>query len=78
MVLKWGVASAGKISHDFVNAIGTLNKDDHHVVAVAARDISRAEEFAKRFDIPKAYGSYSGLAKDSDVEVVYIGMLQNC
>lgn len=75
MALKWGIAAAGKISHDFVNALDTLNKDDHHVVAVAARDLSRSEEFAKRFDIPKAYGSYLELAKDKDVEVVYVGTL---
>lgn len=75
MALKWGIASAGKISHDFVNAIGTLNEDDHQVVAVAARDLSRAQEFADRFEIQKVYGSYIELAQDADVEVVYIGTL---
>lgn len=75
MALKWGVASVGQISHDFVNALGTLSKDDHHVVAVGARDLKRAEEFAKNFGIPKAYGSYMELAKDSNVEVVYVGTL---
>lgn len=75
MALKWGIATAGLISHDFVNAVGTLNPDDHAIVAVAARDLSRAESFAKRFSILKAYGSYLELAKDSNVEVVYIGAL---
>ena len=36
-------------------------------MAVAARDLSRAKEFAKKHDIPKAYGSYEELAKDPDV-----------
>lgn len=62
MALKWGILSAGKISHDFVNALQTLNKHDHEVVAVAARDLNRAEDFAERFDIPKAYSSYLELA----------------
>lgn len=75
MALRWGIASAGKVSHDFVNAIGTINEENHHVVAVAARDLDRAAEFAKRFDIPKAYGSYFELAQDPNVEVVYIGTL---
>lgn len=75
MALKWGIAAAGKISHDFVNAVGTLSKDDHQVVAIAARDLSRSKEFAKLFEIPKAYGSYLELAKDGDVEVVYVGTL---
>lgn len=75
MALKWGIAAAGMICHDFVNAVGTLNKDDHQVIAVAARDVDRADEFAKRFDISKAYGSYLELAQDCDVEIVYIGVL---
>ncbi|XP_059238500.1 trans-1,2-dihydrobenzene-1,2-diol dehydrogenase isoform X3 [Mustela nigripes] len=46
------------------------------VVAVAARDLSRAKEFARKHDIPKAYGSYEELAKDPNVEVAYIGTQQ--
>lgn len=75
MALKWGIASAGNIAHDFVNALGTLSKDDHQVVAVAARDLKRAEEFSERFDIPKAYGSYLELAKDPNVEIVQVATL---
>lgn len=36
-------------------------------MAIAARDLRRAKEFAKKHDIPKAYGSYEELAKDPDV-----------
>ncbi|XP_055302890.1 trans-1,2-dihydrobenzene-1,2-diol dehydrogenase-like [Sitodiplosis mosellana] len=75
MALKWGIAAAGRISHDFANSLSTLNQDDHKVVAVAARDLSRAEEFAKKFNIVQAYGSYVELAQDPNVEVVYIGTL---
>lgn len=75
MALKWGIASAGLISEDFVNAIQTLSKGEHQVVAVAARDIDRAKNFAKRFDVPKAYGSYLELAHDPNVEIAYVGTL---
>ncbi|KAJ6625029.1 Trans-1,2-dihydrobenzene-1,2-diol dehydrogenase [Pseudolycoriella hygida] len=75
MALNWGIASAGKISHDFVNALGTLSDNDHKVVAVAARDLNRAQEFAKLHEISKYYSSYEELATDSNVEVVYIGVL---
>jgi len=76
MALKWGIVSAALISHDFCNAMETLeNKSDHQVVAVAARDLSRAKEFAERFNIPKAYGNYLELAKDPNVEIAYIGTL---
>jgi len=75
MALRWGIISAGKISQDFVNAMGTLKEGDHQVVAVAARDLNSAKDFAKRFGVQKAYGSYLELAKDPNVEVAYIGNL---
>lgn len=55
MALRWGIASAGKISSDFVSAINALNSKNHQVVAVAARSKASAEEFAKRLNIQKAY-----------------------
>lgn len=75
MALKWGIAAAGKISQDFANAVNTLNEGDHQLVAVAARDLGRAGEFAKKFGVSKAYGSYTELAQDPNVEVVYVGTL---
>lgn len=73
MALRWGMAAAGNISHDFVNALTTLSDKEHRVVAVAARDLSRAQQFAKRFDIPTAYGSYLELAQDPNIEIVHVG-----
>nr|KAF6273703.1 dihydrodiol dehydrogenase [Pipistrellus kuhlii] len=73
MALRWGIVSAGLISSDFTAVLRTLPRSEHQVVAVAARDLSRAKEFARKHDIPKAFGSYEELAKDPDVEVAYVG-----
>ncbi|XP_015977884.2 trans-1,2-dihydrobenzene-1,2-diol dehydrogenase [Rousettus aegyptiacus] len=73
MALRWGIVSAGLICSDFTTMLRTLPRSEHQVVAVAARDLSRAKEFARKHDIPKAYGSYEELAKDPNVEVAYIG-----
>lgn len=73
--LRWGIASAGKISHDFVNAVGTLPRDEHTVVAVAARYQSNADEFASVHGIPQAYEGYERLANDCNVDVVYVGTI---
>nr|XP_020648528.1 trans-1,2-dihydrobenzene-1,2-diol dehydrogenase-like [Pogona vitticeps] len=66
---RWGICSAGKIAHDFLAALKTLPPEDHQVVAIASRDLSRAEEYAKTHGIPKAYGSYAELAEDPDVAI---------
>ncbi|XP_055547453.1 trans-1,2-dihydrobenzene-1,2-diol dehydrogenase-like [Wyeomyia smithii] len=73
--LRWGIASVGLISHDFVTALATLPKEDHQVVAVAARKLEDAEKFAKKHDIEKFYEGYDALGKDPTVDVVYIGAI---
>uniref|UniRef100_A0A2K6JMQ6 Trans-1,2-dihydrobenzene-1,2-diol dehydrogenase n=2 Tax=Rhinopithecus TaxID=542827 RepID=A0A2K6JMQ6_RHIBE len=73
MAVRWGIVSVGLISSDFTAVLQTLPRSEHQVVAVAARDLSRAKEFAQKHDIPKAYGSYEELAKDPNVEVAYVG-----
>ena len=45
------------------------------MVAVAARNLDDAKKFADVHKIKKAYGSYEELAKDTEVQVVYIGTI---
>uniref|UniRef100_A0A3B5M7U1 Dihydrodiol dehydrogenase, tandem duplicate 2 n=1 Tax=Xiphophorus couchianus TaxID=32473 RepID=A0A3B5M7U1_9TELE len=61
MATRWGICSAGKISHDFTVALKTLPAEDHQVVAVAARNLEDAEEFSRKHNISKAYGGYEEL-----------------
>ena len=42
------------------------------VYAVASRSLKKAEEFAKQYQIPKAYADYRAMAKDPSVDLVYI------
>ncbi|XP_074926635.1 trans-1,2-dihydrobenzene-1,2-diol dehydrogenase-like [Chelonoidis abingdonii] len=44
-------------------------------VAIAARDLARAQDYAQKHGIPRAYGSYEELARDPDVDVVYVGVI---
>jgi len=76
MALRWGIVSVGLISSDFTTVLRTLPRSEHQVVAVAARDLSRAKEFARKHDIPKAYGSYEELAKDPNVG--HLDLLLSC
>ncbi|XP_077570299.1 trans-1,2-dihydrobenzene-1,2-diol dehydrogenase-like [Stigmatopora nigra] len=75
MATKWGICSAGKISNDFTVALRSLPSEDHQVVAVAARNLESAQEFGKKHSIPVTYGSYEELARDPNIDVVYIGVI---
>ncbi|MEE6482804.1 hypothetical protein FKM82_013344 [Ascaphus truei] len=75
MATRWGICSAGKISHDFLVALETLPAQDHQAVALAARELKRAKDFAQSHNIPKAYGSYEELAKDPNIDIIYVGVL---
>ncbi len=69
--IRWGIVSTGHISGRFVEALKLIPEAE--ITAVASRDEKTAKEFAAKHGIPKAHGSYRGLAEDPDVDVVYIG-----
>jgi dihydrodiol dehydrogenase / D-xylose 1-dehydrogenase (NADP) len=74
-VANWGIVSTGLISEDFAKAIKSWSekKHQHQVVGVSARDLDSAKEFAEKFQIPTYYDSYEKLFADKNVNVVYIG-----
>ena len=45
------------------------------VVAVAARDLERARNFASQHSIPLALGSYPELIARDDIDLVYVCLL---
>ncbi len=69
--IKWGIISTGNISGKFAEALAILPEAE--LVAVASRTKESADAFAKKYNIPRAYGTYRELANDSDIDVVYIG-----
>ncbi len=68
--VRWGLLAAGDIAHAMADTVAQV--DDGEVVAVAARDLDRAQGFAQRHAIPRAYGSYAELWEDPEVDVVYV------
>lgn len=70
-MIKWGIIGAGRISSSFAAALNSLG--DAQIAAVASRNLERAREFANRYTINKAYGSYEDLVKDPEIDVIYIG-----
>ena len=68
--MKVGIIGAGWIAE---KAAITLNgMSDCEAYAIGSRSIEKAQAFAKEWNIPKAYGSYTELIADPDVDLVYI------
>lgn len=68
--IKWGILATGNIANSFANAMKVV--DNAELFAVASRSLDKAEQFAQKHGAAKFYGSYEELAKDSEVDVIYI------
>src|SRR5262249_56920452 len=53
---------------------GAHGSEKVDLVAVASRDLARADEYAREWEIPVAYGSYEELLADDSIEAVYISL----
>ncbi|PQJ73552.1 Gfo/Idh/MocA family protein [Polaribacter butkevichii] len=69
-VIKWGIIGLGNIAQKFAADLATV--ENAELVAVASRSQENANEFASTYNSKKAYNSYLDLAKDAEVDAVYI------
>ena len=67
---NWGILGCSTIASSFIEGLKDL--PEANVVAVGSRDLDRAKAFAKDNSIPKYYGSYEELAKDKEIDIIYI------
>lgn len=78
--LRWGFCGCGIIANDFKLALDALPEEErvkHCVVAVSARSLERAQQFAQKHSVPAAYGSYEELCADKDVQAVYVSTINS-
>lgn len=69
-LLRIGIVGAGWIAE---KAAITLNGlDTCEAYAIASRSLEKAEAFAEKWKMKKAYGSYSELIADKDVDLMYV------
>ena len=69
--LRWGVLSTANIGIDkVIPAMAAAARCE--VVAIASRDLGRAEAAASGLGIARAFGAYEDLLADPDVDAVYI------
>jgi predicted dehydrogenase len=69
-VIRWGIVGPGRIAEsvapDFAHVEGA------ELVAVASRSEERAQAFADKHGIARAYGGYGGILGDEEVDVLYV------
>ncbi|EOH90001.1 Gfo/Idh/MocA family protein [Enterococcus villorum] len=68
---QWGIIGLGTIAHKFAE---TFDQETSELAAVASRTSEKAKNFAERYHIPKAYGTYQELLMDEDIDIVYIAV----
>ncbi len=68
--VKWGILGAASIAKRKVIP-GMQQGQFSEITAIASRDLAKAQDVARQFNIPKAYGSYETLLADPDIEAMY-------
>jgi D-xylose 1-dehydrogenase (NADP+, D-xylono-1,5-lactone-forming) len=68
-ILRWGLLSTAHINRSVIPPLRLSPRNQ--LVAVASRDQARASEYAKKWEIPTAYGSYEALLADPNIDVIY-------
>ena len=72
---KIGILSTSSIAPRFIAAV--REEGSFRVIALSSRTQEKAEEKARAWDIPKAYGSHEDLLQDKDVDIVYISAVNS-
>ena len=70
--MRWGLLSTAMINRDI--AAAAAGSEDADIVAVASRELPRAEAHAKEIGAQRAYGSYDELLADPDLDAIYVSL----
>ena len=69
-MLRWGVLSTANIG--LKKVLPAMQQGQYSsVVAIASRDLAKAQEAATALGIPTAYGSYEALLADPNIDAIY-------
>lgn len=68
--IRWGILGCGKIAHKFASDLRLV--EDAELIAVAARDHQRADDFARQHGAALSFASYEALVTCDRVDVIYV------
>ncbi|STX50446.1 oxidoreductase [Legionella busanensis] len=70
--VKWGILGTSFISQQMAIAIAESTKGQ--LTAIASRDLSKANDFARKFSISQIYSNYTALIDDPNLDAIYVGL----
>jgi xylose dehydrogenase (NAD/NADP) len=68
--LHWGLLGTAGINRALLPPLGVSKRNK--LLAIASRSQEKAEAYARKNKIKRAYGSYEALVADPDIDVIYI------
>ncbi|MDN6967853.1 Gfo/Idh/MocA family oxidoreductase [Oenococcus sp. UCMA 17063] len=70
----WAIVGLGNIANSFAE---NFNQAEAELYAVCSRSQAKADAFAKKYKIPKAYGDLHELLADPMVDIIYVATPHN-
>ena len=69
-MIRWGILGTARINRRVIPAMRLARRSE--LVAIASRDRTRAEAYAREWSIPRAVAGYQALLDDPGIDAVYI------
>ncbi len=70
--VRWGLLSTANINRKLIPAIRESTRGE--LIAIASRNLKNAEEYAKKWNIPSAFGGYEEMLSSGEIDAVYISL----
>ena len=70
-IIRWGIIGCGDVT-EVKSGPGFARASGSQLVAVMRRTASKAQDYARRHDVPKWYDNADALLRDPDVDAVYV------
>jgi D-xylose 1-dehydrogenase (NADP+, D-xylono-1,5-lactone-forming) len=70
--VRWGLLSTARINRLLIPDIRSSGRSE--LAAIASRSLDKAQAYAKKWDIPHAFGSYQEMLDSGVIDVVYISL----
>lgn len=73
--MKIGILGAGHIACKMAETINAMDSSQYELYAVGSSDYEKSKNFAEKYSIKKAYGSYEEFVKDEEIDLVYVATI---